>query len=1347
MRGHVVKVIEGGVAFGRYLETCAHGYGDYLEGPISGGLALTRYVDGVEVDSRRIGADGLERALSGLDPVSGVLLKGFKRGQVRAYELPVNDSKDLDAAGVPFDDVWKAHEGAQARGEKALREYVTGRLLVRLRTSGGRRWVRPDEVVWISATHATSRDGDPELHRHLELVNRVRVGSRWYAVDSVRLFGTYRNMRDVYETTVYGDPGLNRALTQHGMSLSMDGTIPEIKGAADVFSKRRDAINARLDELVDEWRHNPDNRYHEVHDIKGSVVGYAGYRNLSQPDRKTMLKLRRQAWSETRKAKTGSNTAVDFQAWNKELKEAGYDLPTMLHDSAAMLRIQAGAIRREDAELAGRRAVAVLSGKRSAWSLEDLEAECMEQVRILNPVGDRNDLKALCARIEGTARELCSSLSADPRAQVRWARSLTSSRVKACEDDVRGRLAVRGIEAATPPNLSPLAGELSLDTGQRQALETICSDSPLVVVEGAAGAGKTHMLRAVKEQCDRTGTALTLVTPTRRAAQSATHETGMKAGTVMGLLEAYGWRHNPDDPDRPWRQLRQGDTDYRGNIYHGVPERMRLEPGSLLVVDEAGMVGMDQARALLRIADENRIRLALVGDSRQLPAVGRGGLMRIAREYAPGTVVMDNLHRFKDPDYAAFTIRLRERGPQSARNLAREIRDRGMVHRRDTDEDTVAAIAETWMRQPDTVISTATNMQARQVNHAIQSLRSGEGQVGGTGLSCMDEGERVFAGDRIMARRNDREAGVANRQVFTVINADTEGLDALDDQGRTHRLARGYVQQHVQLGYASTTYGAQGVTAREAILYAGHCTTGADLYVALTRGRNSNSIYLSAANDRDADTMLEYALTRERGDEGLAQSRQSLTKAVDTMSLDVPLGMEQAKELKTMERWAVRDLPILRQHREQYTEETSRRDQLDTRITQENKTVKQLETITESAARDLGEASEAHKDAMNRWDRRIGKLEQEQDAVLAAVRADAGRRLDHDLARLHELPGLRQAYRQRDELNKKTFVLHRRTKLEQADQTISAIIGAERRFEDSWGVDHEDAAQPHVRRQIIATAAQADQRAVDAERRIQDAKQGRRSDPTVERLKRANHDHDQAKQRLTQARERHAALTRQLATLHGHADLERTEANITGLEEAKQEKTPARRHQLIDRLYRPGAMRKYRKARTEQQPHPRLEQALQAWKSNPADPRWLQPAPDPDSQQNDRYMGEWYNGLSEHTIGDILQYLDHMNAPEPERADGLSAVRLNHDADLLHERERYADRWNDAIGYALDQDACDIGHLDTTDTRSGMVRELRERAQQRIDEWEAEQPRRDAMIPGTEEPWQQQSGPDIGFGM
>ena len=135
-----------------------------------------------------------------------------------------------------------------------------------------------------------------------------------------------------------------------------------------------------------------------------------------------------------------------------------------------------------------------------------------------------------------------------------------------------------------------------------------------------------------------------VVTPTLKAAEVAAAETGADGHSAAWLIHQHGWRW---DDDGHWTRRPDATPD----------PAARLRPGDLLLVDEAGMLDQDTARALLTIADETGARVALVGDRHQLPAVGRGGVLDHAVAWAHPTAVvtLEKVHRFTDPDYAALS--------------------------------------------------------------------------------------------------------------------------------------------------------------------------------------------------------------------------------------------------------------------------------------------------------------------------------------------------------------------------------------------------------------------------------------------------------------------------------------------------------------------------------------------------------------------------------------------------------------------------------------------------------------------------------------------------------------------
>ncbi len=104
----------------------------------------------------------------------------------------------------------------------------------------------------------------------------------------------------------------------------------------------------------------------------------------------------------------------------------------------------------------------------------------------------------------------------------------------------------------------------------------MASTDPLVVVEGAAGAGKTTMLAAAIEAAAMQGRATRVVTPTKKAADVAHQELGVATDSVAKLVHEHGWRWNRDGV---WTRLAVGDHDPETNAaYAGPAASARLEP-------------------------------------------------------------------------------------------------------------------------------------------------------------------------------------------------------------------------------------------------------------------------------------------------------------------------------------------------------------------------------------------------------------------------------------------------------------------------------------------------------------------------------------------------------------------------------------------------------------------------------------------------------------------------------------------------------------------------------------------------------------------------------------------------
>ena len=246
-----------------------------------------------------------------------------------------------------------------------------------------------------------------------------------------------------------------------------------------------------------------------------------------------------------------------------------------------------------------------------------------------------------------------------------------------------------------------------LDPGQRDAVAALAGTSRLVVAEGAAGAGKTTTLAATRDLLESEYRRMVVVTPTLKAARIAETQVGTEAFSAAWLAHQHGYRW---DEDGHWTRqpVDRNDLDLRA----------RLAPGDLLLVDEAGMLDQDTARALLTIADESGARVAFMGDRHQLPAVGRGGVLDHATRWttAEAHVALENVHRFTDPDYARLSMLMRT--GERAGEVFDALLERGDIIIHPSEPERTAAVA-TAGAAGETVIAD-TREQVADLNATIR---------------------------------------------------------------------------------------------------------------------------------------------------------------------------------------------------------------------------------------------------------------------------------------------------------------------------------------------------------------------------------------------------------------------------------------------------------------------------------------------------------------------------------------------------------------------------------------------------------------------------------------------------
>jgi hypothetical protein len=197
-----------------------------------------------------------------------------------------------------------------------------------------------------------------------------------------------------------------------------------------------------------------------------------------------------------------------------------------------------------------------------------------------------------------------------------------------------------------------------------------------------------------------------------------------------------------------------------------------------------------------------------------------------------------------------------------------------VIHTSDVERQDLLAVKASFGH----LVIADTREQVAHINHTAHRLRVVTGQVADAVLTAA--GEPIGVGDTIATRHNDAQVGVANREMWTVVDASTAGLQVTGENGR-RLLPPAYVREHVELAYATTAYGAQGATVAASHVLVGEHTGAASAYVAMTRGREHNVAHLVAESVEDARRQWCEVFDRDRADLGPSHAAGLAAEAID----------------------------------------------------------------------------------------------------------------------------------------------------------------------------------------------------------------------------------------------------------------------------------------------------------------------------------------------------------------------------------------------------------------------------------------------------------------------------------
>jgi TrwC relaxase/AAA domain len=756
---------------------------------------------------------------------------------------------------------------------------------------GAGGWVPARDWTTAQFLQHDSREHDPQLHAHATTLNKVMCEDGKVRALDYSLILQWKDSASAYADRHVAASGWQRLgllweLGPDGRSLQIAGMDPD---ATRLFSKRTAAITPTLAALEARFRAEtgrvPSNREHAA--------------------------LAEQASNVTRASKVFDGETRDGQLarWAAEYDSAfGQSVSTIAEQ---VLGRDAGpAVRFSERDVVAR-ALAEMEDTRQAWSrsnlmtavfhalpvhlgagpekllplLEGITDKAQALVTHINPRTGPQNLDAKYYRADG------ESVFIKPHAQ----RFATATQLLG-EAELRAAAVRRGAPAWTAEDAAEIVARFAragreLSADQAAALTGILTSGAAVeVLNAPAGTGKSFLVGTLADTWPLTGRPVS--TPPGPDGTDPGDPAAGEGPRVFGI--AYGQRQAGVLAEEGVTALnirRWLDGQSRLAAGHGNPEDegFRLRAGDLLVVDEAGAASNPDLVAIHRICEAAGVKLLLVGDQRQLVAVGAGGALADIAERGIEYQLAE-VRRFHDAWEGPASLRLRD-GDES---VVGEYAKHGRLVDAGTVEQAEQAAGRAWLADTltgrDALIVVGSNAAAARLSNQLRAELVKLGRVDEQGVPlglgpALSEWRGTVAGvgDLVQARRNawhlegwsDNPEAPINRQTYRVTQThptggmtvarvtgrDTDGTETLADP---ILLPASYVRERVTLAYASTVHAAHGrnTGAGYGVLAPG--TDGPSAYVEATRGRETNVLFVVTQHTDESQPTGETARTHRR---------------------------------------------------------------------------------------------------------------------------------------------------------------------------------------------------------------------------------------------------------------------------------------------------------------------------------------------------------------------------------------------------------------------------------------------------------------------------------------------------
>ena len=751
----------------------------------------------------------------------------------------------------------------------------------------------PTGMVVTSWLQGTSRDGDPQLHVHNQIarMSHTTRDGKWRALDTMGVRAQLGAVRAIF--TAHLDAAMVRAF---GVELTPreDGAGNEIKG---ISREQIEKYSSRTQQIKDETER-----------IREAWVRSHG----REPTRRELLYIQQEATMSSREGKEDGTIDWDAKLAEWEAKWDARDGASLAGVAPAVSDLRgpgdgaAGGEPREpepdgpaptrDAQAhAMQMALARVQAAHSTWTRADLMREIAD---CLPPAAQRMSPAAAVALVEdmtdraivGEAEQvICLDAPEWPptpdylRSELdgrsvytRPGTTRYATQVQLNREEqllaAAGREAAPHLTAEQSAQLLGSSAEELAAAGRERAQEAtaqlpsgvrlgqgaavnaaLTSPRTVYAVVGAAGTGKTHTAAQAARMWEASGGQVVGVAPSQAARNVLAEAAGIEAYNTAKFL---------------------GHHETKGRSFHGPVEIAR---GTLILVDEASMVSMEDLVDIVRYAEARGAKVVLTGDHGQLTAVESGGGMQLLTRQMEYAQLAEPV-RFRAEWEGEASLRLRTGDAAVLTEYDRHGRIRGGDSDTIMDEARKAYLAA-YLEGRDVLLMAQSHDTCREISQRIQDDLRHLGLVGDGPSAALRDGARASVGDLIITRKNNHDLGIANGDTWRVeavdgeritmrqlIDADREtgerrfaDTTVTYDAGSTSADLAYAVDEHkgadrpADLAYAITGHSAQGRTVLQGIALITGTETREWAYVAMSRGADANYAFVATEPARIAD--------------------------------------------------------------------------------------------------------------------------------------------------------------------------------------------------------------------------------------------------------------------------------------------------------------------------------------------------------------------------------------------------------------------------------------------------------------------------------------------------------------